>query len=171
LSHYRCNSRACDVYRSWRTYNNINNNNMYRDDNNNNIRRRRAVGPVVVVFALVEKSGAGTKWKMIDDDDNDTVVSGGGARARCHLQGRRRRAPLPRPHRPADLPGASYFAPQGRHISRGTHEACCNCSCTHTCLRVQPGKLAAPDSSGIGTARAMTTRRHRRSVLEYTAVS
>jgi len=52
--------------------------------------------------------------------------------------------PCARPLRSADLPGASYFAPQGRHISRAGH--------VRVCARVQAGKLAAvgpaPDSSG-----------------------
>lgn len=87
-------------------------------------------------------------------------------------QGRRRRAT--RPLRPADLPGASYFAPQGRHISRGTHEACCSCIVLHirvcACSRgkTRVGRLSAPNSSLVGTARAMTTPRHRRSAYSST---
>lgn len=55
---------------------------------------------------------------MIDDD---TVVSGGGGARVATFKVAVAAMPPPRTLRSADLPGASYFAPQGRrHIS---HEA------------------------------------------------
>jgi len=117
-----------------------------------------------------EKSGTGTKWKnMIDDDDNDTVVSGG-----VRVATSRSTSPF-HPSSPPRWPTGSFLFRTSRSSylardARGLLQL--YYSCTHTCLRVQPGKLAVvgsrqPITSGRygarhddTTAQALRTRVH-----------
>lgn len=112
---------------------------------------------------------------MIDDTVR-SLAAAAAAAARALPPSRSPSPQCPRPLRSADLPGASYFAPQGRHIS---HEACRSSRivyyifmAVHAVIayvfgaRVQTGKLAGGRPVISRPAPAMTTHAVHR-VLEY----